>query len=114
MNPQKRRRFRFSLRTLLIVFVVLGVGLGWWIDTPRRTFRRFHALIVDGRFAEADRMLVRPSKIQVCDNVVFFNSGGLTGSNCGSRTDVQHHFDSTSVTLLPLSFSDILRRRRFF
>jgi len=29
-NPTNRRLFRFSLRTLMAVIVLLGVGLGWF------------------------------------------------------------------------------------
>ena len=38
-NPQKPRRFQFSLRTVLIVMAVLAVPLGWWswkVERQRR------------------------------------------------------------------------------
>jgi uncharacterized protein HemX len=33
----KRRWFRFSIRDLLWLTVVVGMGLGWWIDHHRQT-----------------------------------------------------------------------------
>ena len=40
----KRRRFRFSLRTLLVVFLVLGLGLGWFAYKMRQAERQRRAV----------------------------------------------------------------------
>lgn len=40
----KHRRFRFSLRTLLIVVVVLGVVLGWFAFKMRKAERQRKAV----------------------------------------------------------------------
>lgn len=35
------RRFRFSLRTLVFVMVVLAAGMSWWVSWPQRRALQF-------------------------------------------------------------------------
>ena len=57
-SPDKRRRFRFSLRTLLIVFVVVGVGCSIAVMLP--AFRRSPSpeTILRGTTVHVDKSII--------------------------------------------------------
>lgn len=39
MNAPPRRRFQFSLRTMLVVVTLVCVGFGWWVHWSREWIR---------------------------------------------------------------------------
>jgi hypothetical protein len=43
----KRRWFRFSIRDLLWVTLVIGIGLGWWIDRKRLQREAYEAYEIE-------------------------------------------------------------------
>jgi hypothetical protein len=44
---------------------ILALVGWWWVTWPERTLQVFKSLIADGRFEDADRMLIPPAKIVV-------------------------------------------------
>jgi len=53
LNPT-RRRFRFSLRTLLALVVLLGVGLGWVVQQAERQRKAVEAIRKAGGIVRYD------------------------------------------------------------
>ena len=56
-HRRRRRWFRFSLRSLLVIVTLLGVLLGAWVVWPLRTGHHFFSLIQSGEYDRARRFL---------------------------------------------------------
>jgi len=55
------KRFRFGLRTLLCIPLIVA-GVWWWTSWPTRTAQRFVDLLNDGNVEAAQAMLVEPTE----------------------------------------------------
>jgi hypothetical protein len=55
----KRRFFRFRLRTLLLLPILVAAGW-WWLTWPERTAKRFVQLLKDGDLESAKAMIDDP------------------------------------------------------
>jgi hypothetical protein len=63
-KPPKRRWWRFSLRTLLLLMALFAAGV-WWITWPSRTVNEFNSLVAQERFDEACAMVEVPRGCRV-------------------------------------------------
>ena len=88
VKPAKRRRFRYSLRSMMLLILVLCVGLGVWAEKARRQRSAVTAIVayggtvtydyemVDGyyqwnRHPSEPKWLLRLSGIDFFHNVVY-------------------------------------------
>jgi hypothetical protein len=79
------RRFRFRLRTLLLVPVVFAVAW-WWITWPNRTLRDFNHLVASGQLDAAGRLVVFDPDYRLTPEQVAHQLRGQPHTNYATRT----------------------------
>lgn len=87
------RRFRFGLRTFLVIPVLLAAGLGWWLTWPQRAATNFIHLM------ETD-----PARAQAMSK----SGGGMAG------VLLKYQHDAPYLEPHPRSISDVLRGNQTF
>lgn len=50
---RKKRRWRYSLRALLLLVTVIGIGLAWWVNGPRKQAQVIHYIREQGGLVES-------------------------------------------------------------
>ena|SRR5688500_2675835 len=85
-------RFRYSLRALLIVVTLVGVGVGWLV-LPTLRARQFTAAMASKDYAAAERLFTNPRDV-------------FPGSF------KEHKYFEPRVNLKPLTWQDVVHRER--
>src|SRR5262245_50843336 len=97
---------------------ILGLGSWWWYTWPTRTIQEFTTLIEQGRFDEANRMLMPPGRwvIETSDSgqQLRFEDGQVVKSKLFSSTVWRDWCARQNLQTEPRSVGDFIRSRQPF
>lgn len=101
----RKRRMRFTLRTLLVIATGSAIVI-WWVQVPTRNANLF-AVAVNKGTSESALAMIRPFEKSEswCRSLVRHLAGGRQVTAVNSKTE---------VSVEPISFSDIVFGRRRF
>ncbi len=106
-------RYRFSMRSLLLLVLMTAVAC-WWVIYPDNTMRRFNSLLAAGRTDQARKMVVLPSDWAILsDGLLHITAAGLTSQEF-DVIEWQSCFLSPRLQARSRGPGDVLAGRRVF
>lgn len=102
-------KFRYSVRSLGVLTLLIAISLWWWTNLPVRNAKRFHTALSNGDLAEANEYLIDGCSFQVVDGQLIYVE--RSGSDVMLR-EARNWFEDSELRFAEVRYSDVAARKR--